>query len=249
MEKAQAKALGDPVKTGEELSKTQLKKRAEVALEQIDKSKEKAEELKEEADSLKPDVTKAEETLKTLMDVKAKSDAPDDSAEHENLMKSIEHAKEDVDEAQKAVADKQIAAVEQQSKVLQSQNLIENAKEQIKAKKEDEKEMKEIMMANSGLIAQSNKRADVVDAENAKAYINHVIEKGKEFEETHKTMQDQLEKEKIAERKAVKEAFEANPKNTQHEPSKAKQTKQKKQSGSDTESSSSEDESSDDEST
>ena len=37
MEKAQAKALGDPVKTGEELSKTQLKKRAEVALEQIDK--------------------------------------------------------------------------------------------------------------------------------------------------------------------------------------------------------------------
>lgn len=69
------------------------------------------------------------------------------------------------------------------------------------------------MKANNGLIAVSKKPAHVVDGENAKAYINHVIEKGEEFAETHKTMQDQLEKEKIAERKAAKEAFEANPKN------------------------------------
>ena len=63
MEKEQAKALDDPEKTGKDLSKEDLKKRAKLAAEAGEKSKEKAEELKEEADSLKPDVTKAEEEL------------------------------------------------------------------------------------------------------------------------------------------------------------------------------------------
>ena len=50
IEKAQAKALDDPVKTGEVLSKTDLKKRAEAAKEAGEKSKEQAEELRDEAE-------------------------------------------------------------------------------------------------------------------------------------------------------------------------------------------------------
>jgi methyl coenzyme M reductase gamma subunit len=56
MEKDQSSALDDPIKTGEELSKEQLKKRALAAKDQEVKSKEKAEDLKDEADSLKPEV-------------------------------------------------------------------------------------------------------------------------------------------------------------------------------------------------
>ena len=50
MEKAKTSALDDPIKTGEELTKEQLKKRALVAKEQEVKSKEKAEDLRDEAD-------------------------------------------------------------------------------------------------------------------------------------------------------------------------------------------------------
>ena len=66
MEKEQAKALDNPEKTGRDLSKEDLKKRAKLAAESGEKSKEQAEELKEEADSLKPDITKAEEELQSL---------------------------------------------------------------------------------------------------------------------------------------------------------------------------------------
>lgn len=50
MKKAVENALDDPVKTGETLSKEQLKKRANAAKDQEVKSKEKAEELKDEAE-------------------------------------------------------------------------------------------------------------------------------------------------------------------------------------------------------
>jgi hypothetical protein len=51
------------------------------------------------------------------------------------------------------------------------------------------------MKANSGLISKSRTPVHVIEGENAKAYINHVITKSEEFAETHKQMQDQLEKE------------------------------------------------------
>ena len=108
------------------------------------------------------------------------------------------------------------------------------------------------MKANHGLIAMKKKPVHVIEGENAKAYIEHTINKSEEFAETHKQMQDELEKEKIAERKREKEAFENDPKNAQHQPegkpAKTKLTKSKV-SGSDSESESSDSESSDDEST
>ena len=142
------------------------------------------------------------------------------------------------------MADKLMAASEQESKVLQSQNLIENAKEQIKAKREDEKEQKEIQAANHGLISTSRKPPHVIEGENAKAYVNHVIDKGAEFAETHKMMQDELERQKIKERKAVKEAIDNSPGASSHHL--AAKTQSKK-AGSDSEESSSESESSDEE--
>ena len=79
MEQAQQKALEDPAKTGEDLSRTELKKRAKAAEEEIVKTKEKAEELNEEIDSLKPEVAKAEEQLKTLQNVQKQSSAQEGS--------------------------------------------------------------------------------------------------------------------------------------------------------------------------
>jgi chromosome segregation ATPase len=79
MEQAQQKALEDPAKTGEDLSKAELKKRAKAAEEEIVKTKEKAEELNEEIDSLKPEVAKAEEQLKTLQNVQKQSSAQEGS--------------------------------------------------------------------------------------------------------------------------------------------------------------------------
>ena len=108
------------------------------------------------------------------------------------------------------------------------------------------------MKANHGLIAMKKKPVHVIEGENAKAYIEHTINKSEEFAETHKQMQDELEKEKIVERKREKEAFENDPKNAQHQPegkpAKTKLTKSKA-SGSDSESESTDSESSDDEST
>lgn len=43
--------------------------------------------------------------------------------------------------------------------------------------------------------------------------MEHTINKSEEFAETHKQRQDEEAKDKIRERKAVKEAFEADPKN------------------------------------
>jgi hypothetical protein len=131
IEKIKEQALDDPVKTGKKLSKAQLKDRAKAAKDLAIKSKEQAEELREEADSLKPDVAKAEDQIKVLEKVKAESTAQEGSKEHQNLVKSLQQAKDDLDEANKKVADKLMAASEQESKVLQSQNLIENTKEQI----------------------------------------------------------------------------------------------------------------------
>jgi hypothetical protein len=54
------------------------------------------------------------------------------------------------------------------------------------------------MRANNGLIATNRKPAHVIEGENAKAYVEHVIDKGEEFAETHKQVQDELEKEKVA---------------------------------------------------
>ena len=91
--------------------------------------------------------------------------------------------------------------------------MIEKAKEQIKAKKDDEKELKEIRKANLGLITKKKTPPHVIEGENAKAYVEHTINKSEEFAETHKQRQDEEVKDKIREHKAAKEAFESNPKN------------------------------------
>ena len=46
--------------------------------------------------------------------------------------------------------------------------------------------MNDILLAKNGLIATDSKPAHVIEGENAKAYMNHVLEKGEEFAETHK---------------------------------------------------------------
>ena len=53
----------------------------------------------------------------------------------------------------------------------------------------------------------------MIEGENAKAYVEHTINKSEEFAETHKQRQDEEVKDKIREHKAAKEAFESNPKN------------------------------------
>jgi hypothetical protein len=44
------------------------------------------------------------------------------------------------------------------------------------------------MKANHGLIAKKKKPVHVIEGENAKAYIEHTINKSEEFAETHKQM-------------------------------------------------------------
>jgi hypothetical protein len=46
--------------------------------------------------------------------------------------------------------------------------------------------LKDILQAKTGFIVTDAKPAHVIEGENAKAYVNHVIEKGAEFAETHK---------------------------------------------------------------
>jgi hypothetical protein len=46
--------------------------------------------------------------------------------------------------------------------------------------------LKDILLAKNGLIATDIKPPHVIEGENAKAYVDHVTEKGAEFAETHK---------------------------------------------------------------
>jgi hypothetical protein len=57
--------------------------------------------------------------------------------------------------------------------------------------------LKEIINAANGLTVQSNEKPDhVIEGENAKAYVNHVMAKSSELTVAHKQMQDELERQK-----------------------------------------------------